>query len=93
MDFEVQHEEGRQYYATIDGYDAHVGYHRVDAHTVDFQHTFVAPELRGRGIADVLVRHALDDARRHGDRVLATCPFVRKFVERHPEYQENLTAS
>jgi predicted GNAT family acetyltransferase len=89
MDFEVQHEEGKRYYATIDGYDAAVGYHRVDAHTVDFQHTYVAPELRGRGIADVLVRHALDDARGRGDRVIPSCPFVRKFVERHPEYRQD----
>jgi uncharacterized protein len=34
----------------------------------------------------VLVRTTLDAVREEGLRVVAECPFVRSYVERHPEY-------
>ena len=48
-------------------------------------HTEVLPAHKGQGIAEQLVRSALDDARRRGLRVIASCPYVRAYVERHPE--------
>ncbi|HEU4564814.1 MAG TPA: GNAT family N-acetyltransferase [Gemmatimonadaceae bacterium] len=49
-------------------------------------HTEVPPELQGRGYADRLVRAALEHARREGLAVVPSCPFVRAYIERHPEY-------
>jgi len=51
-------------------------------------HTEVLPAHRGQGVADRLAQHALDEARRLGLRVIATCPFVRTYVERHPEVHD-----
>jgi len=51
-------------------------------------HTEVLEAFRGRGIADQLARFALEDARRRGLRVIAICPFVRDYVERHPETRD-----
>jgi predicted GNAT family acetyltransferase len=48
-------------------------------------HTFVPPELRGRGIAERLVRAALEYARAEGLRVVPACSYVAAFIERHPE--------
>ena len=48
-------------------------------------HTEVLPAHHGQGIGEQLVRFALDDARRRGLRVIPTCPYVRAYVERHPE--------
>lgn len=48
-------------------------------------HTEVLPAHQGTGISQALVRFALDDARRRGLRVIASCPYVRSYVERHPE--------
>ena len=53
-------------------------------------HTFVPPELRGRGLAEKLVRPALDLARAEGRRVVPQCSYVATFIERHPEYQDLL---
>ena len=50
-------------------------------------HTEVPAALEGRGLASSLARAALDHARANGLRVVPTCPFVRKYMERHPEYQ------
>lgn len=48
-------------------------------------HTEVLPAHQGQGISAGLIRFALDDARRRGLRVIASCPHVRAYVERHPE--------
>jgi uncharacterized protein len=47
-------------------------------------HTEVDPAYQGRGIAGDLARFALDDASRRGLRVMAICPYVRTYLERHP---------
>jgi len=91
MDFEVHRDDARhRYHAEIDGHEARILFAPAGDRTLDFQHTQVAPELRGRGIADALVRQALDDVRARGERIIATCPFVKSFLARHPEYQDLL---
>lgn len=53
---------------------------------VVFTHTEVDPRQEGHGIGSTLVREALDAVRAAGDRIEPRCPFVRAFVEEHPEY-------
>jgi uncharacterized protein len=48
-------------------------------------HTEVLPEYEGKGVGSGLVRFAIADARRRGLGVIPTCPFVRSYVESHPE--------
>ena len=48
-------------------------------------HTEVLPDHRGQGVAEKLARFALDDARQRELLVIATCPYVKAYVERHPE--------
>ncbi|HVU24316.1 MAG TPA: GNAT family N-acetyltransferase [Opitutus sp.] len=52
-----------------------------------FTHTFVPPELRGRGLAEKLVRAALDDAVAAKRSIVPACSYVAAFVQRHAEYQ------
>lgn len=47
--------------------------------------TFVPPELRGRGLAEQLVRTALEFARTERLRVVPACSYVAALIERHPE--------
>lgn len=51
-------------------------------------HTFTPPELRGRGIAEKLVRAALEHARAEKLRVTPACSYVDSFIQRHPEYRD-----
>ena len=53
-----------------------------------FTHTFVPAALRGQGIAEQLVRFALDDARSKGFKVTPACSYVARFIDRHPEYRD-----
>src|SRR5262245_13292535 len=51
-------------------------------------HTEVAPSLRGRGYATQLAYAALEYARDSKLRVVPTCPFVSRYLDRHPEYRD-----
>ena len=51
------------------------------------EHTEVAPELRGRGVAGALAKTALDYARANKLTVIPVCPFVISFLARHPKYE------
>jgi len=48
-------------------------------------HTEIDPAYEGQGLGSVLVKGALDDLRERGLTVVPLCPFVREYLERHPE--------
>ena len=50
-------------------------------------HTEVPEPLRGQGVAGLLAKTALEAARVEGLLVVVLCPYVKEYVERHPEYQ------
>lgn len=47
---------------------------------VNFTYTYVPPEMRGKGLAEALVRHGLKWARDHNYDIRATCWYVAKFL-------------
>lgn len=51
-------------------------------------HTRIEPAFEGRGLGGTLAAAALDDARARGLGVVPTCPFIRSYIERHPEYAD-----
>jgi predicted GNAT family acetyltransferase len=51
-------------------------------------HTEVPRALEGRGYAAALATAALDQARREGIRIIPSCPYVKAFLQRHPEYAD-----
>ena len=61
--------------------------YELDAGRVVMTHTFVPAELRGRGLAEQLVRVALAWVRTRGGRVVPACSYVATFIERHAEFK------
>ncbi len=53
-------------------------------------HTYVPPELRGRGIAQQLVEALVADARAEGFRIVPQCSYVDALFRRHPEWADLL---
>jgi predicted GNAT family acetyltransferase len=49
-------------------------------------HTEVAERFEGQGVGGTLVRGELDEVAGLGLRVVASCPFVKAWIARHPDY-------
>ena len=71
---------------------AHLKY-VLEGDTTDLVHTFVPKEAETRGIGSALVRAALEDARAKKLKVIPSCPFVRAYLDKHPEYQDLLAST
>jgi uncharacterized protein len=63
-------------------------YRRIPPRTLELVHTEVAPTLRGRGVGDALAEAAMAYARAEDLSIVATCPFVRRWLTKHPEHQD-----
>jgi predicted GNAT family acetyltransferase len=53
-----------------------------------FTHTEVEAGYEGKGVGSQLARAALDDARTRGLGVVPLCPFIRGWIDRHPDYAD-----
>jgi uncharacterized protein len=51
-------------------------------------HTEVPQALRGRGLASVLAKTALEYARDHDLKVDVICPSVANYLSKNPEFQD-----
>ena len=79
--------DDRQFELMIDGKLSVIAYIMPDENTIVFTHTEVPEELEGRGIASRLAKAALESAKNDGLAVIPLCPFVKGYIQRHPEYQ------
>lgn len=76
-----------RYQITSDGQTAGAAYYRLrPPDIVVFTHTEVDEAFEGKGLAGQMVKAALDDVRAQGKKVRALCPYVARYIERHPEY-------
>ena len=87
----VNNRAHHRYELTVDGHLA-ATYYEVADNVISFIHTEVPPELGGKGIGSKLVKGALDQVRADGLKVIAQCPFVKAYIDKHPDYA-NLLAN
>jgi predicted GNAT family acetyltransferase len=66
---------------------------RLRGSVLSLIHTEVPAPLRGQGIAEALARAGLEYARAHHMTVKPFCPFVARFITRHPEFQDLVDSS
>ena len=80
-----------RYQLTVDGHTAAAHYETAGG-VITFVHTEVPPELGSRGIGSKLIQGALDQVRAAGLKVVAQCPFVKAWIDKHPDYADLLKA-
>jgi predicted GNAT family acetyltransferase len=84
---QVRHNrEHSRYEVELDGQRAIIQY-RDSGGLRYYLHTEVPEELEGHGIASVMARAALDEAQAAGLTIVPLCPFVRGYIEKHPQYK------
>ncbi|MGY3128675.1 putative GNAT family acetyltransferase [Agrococcus sp. UYP33] len=59
-------------------------FHDHDGHRIFF-HTVVSAEFSGHGLANLVIERALTATRDEGLRIVAVCPLVKQYVERHAD--------
>jgi uncharacterized protein len=84
---DVVHNHEASRFEVIVGGDAAVLDYALANGRIVFVHTGVPPALEGRGLGSRLARAGLEFARDEGLRVEPRCPFIRSYIERHPEYR------
>jgi predicted GNAT family acetyltransferase len=81
-----------RYEIEIDGEVAGFIVYRREPGVIELVHTDVDPKWEGKGVGAALVQGALDDVRARGLKVRPYCPFVAKYIQRRPEYQDLVAA-
>jgi uncharacterized protein len=84
--------EGR-YEARIDGVLVGASQYELTPDTIVFLHTVVRQEYEGQGVGSAIARFALDDARARALRVRPLCPYIRGWLDRHPEYGDLISTT
>jgi len=79
----VDHREANRFELVVDGETAFLTCERRPG-SITLIHTEVPESLRGRGLANVIAKAALDAARAEGSSVIAVCPVVRAYLRKHP---------
>jgi predicted GNAT family acetyltransferase len=81
-----------RYELLVDGEPAGLIRYRRLPDALALVHTEVEPRFEGRGLGARLVSGALADIRERGLRVVPICPYVREYLERHPEDRDLIVA-
>jgi len=83
MEISVTHQPDKQrFVTTLEGQESILEYRILPDHGVDFTRTFVPESLRGRGIAEKLVRTGIGWAREQGFEMIASCWYVSRILKR-----------
>ncbi|HKJ42803.1 MAG TPA: GNAT family N-acetyltransferase [Sunxiuqinia sp.] len=85
----VNNELAYRYEVHIDGYLAKIDYQK-NGGQIFLNHTEVPIELEGKGIGSKLVTLVLNDIDQQGLKLIPFCPFVKKYIQKHPEWKRIL---
>ncbi|MFN8078371.1 MAG: GNAT family N-acetyltransferase [Kineosporiaceae bacterium] len=87
-DIDVRHNpDAQRYEGYVDGVLAGFTAYTLSDALIAFDHTEVDAAYEGKGVGSAIARFALDDVRSVGERqVVPVCPFIRRWIERHPDY-------
>ena len=93
MTLTVQENESANRFEAVDQSGGVAGFVEYREH--DGRPTLVDTEVddafEGQGVGTTLARTSLDQSLATGLKVVVTCPFIKVWVEKHPEYAAKVT--
>jgi len=87
---QIEHKQTAVHGEFTIGRDAIMTYRKVGEGHIEVNHTRVAREAQGRGLAAQLYRAMIQYARSQGLKVTPTCSYVVRMFERFPEDRDLL---
>ena len=89
MKIDVRHNLAKsRYELLVDDELTGIADYRAEGDHLVFPHTEITRQMRGQGLGERLIRHALDDVRRRNSKVVPLCWFVREFIDDNPDYAD-----
>lgn len=85
----IDNREKNRFEAEIDGHQAIVEY-SVKPGILVLEHIEIDKELAGKGIGGEMAESVLLEMELRGLKVIAECPFIKKYIEKHPEWNSIL---
>jgi predicted GNAT family acetyltransferase len=76
---------GNRFVLDVEGNEVYVLY-TEDKDTLDLYSTYTPPQLRGQGLAEKVVLAAFEYAKENNLKVIPSCWYVKKFLEKYTEY-------
>lgn len=65
-------------------------YNRAKEGILEITHTEVAEEYNGKGLGKELVKAAVEAAKKDGLKIVSSCPYAKKMIEKTPEFKDIL---
>lgn len=75
----------------VDGKEAYLRYVIRGEDLIDFTYTYTPPELRGKGLAEKIVKIGFEYAKKNNLKVIPTCPYIMYFLSRNEEFKSLLS--
>ncbi|MNF01010.1 hypothetical protein D3C80_1999340 [compost metagenome] len=89
MDYTIiNNEKDKRFELHLDGYVAFEQYALFEG-GISYLHTDVPKELEGKGIASAIAKYILEYAENNNLKVKPYCPYIKAYIDKHPEYQAN----
>ena len=82
-----KNETAHEYELWIGGEQAGHADYQLVGNTVVLPSVVIRPSHRGGRLGSTLVKFALDDVIAAGNQIDPVCPFVKAYIQRHPEYE------
>ncbi|HEU5045367.1 MAG TPA: GNAT family N-acetyltransferase [Nocardioidaceae bacterium] len=84
----IDNPDEERFEAYVDGELAGFAEYQLAQRLVVFTHTEVEDRFEGQGIGSALARVGLDEVRSRGLKALPLCPFIKSWIDKHPDYRE-----
>lgn len=87
VDVVTNNEDASRYEVHVDGELAGFLEYRKVGEVLALVHTEVDEAYAGQGLGAQLAKYALDDVMARDVKISPLCPFVAKYIDKHPEYR------
>ena len=86
----VVNDEKKRFELSIDNFIAFIEFIINNEKIIFLTHTEVPQELEGKGVGSAIVVKALNYCQENNYSVAPLCPFISKYIKKHPEWQNIL---
>lgn len=83
----IDNKEKNRFEASVNGELAIVEYSLMDE-IISITHTEVPKALAGQGVGSKLTEAVLKHVEERGLKVKPLCPFIKKYIDKHPHWSE-----